>query len=374
MVCLLIVTCLLISLISVIYLYFLRKFSYWKDREVKYIEPSIPLGNLPFQRRGQFKELFQKFYDAGRGIPFVGGYFSTQPIIVATSLEFVKDVLVKDFNSFHGRGIYTNEKDDPLSAHLFSLDGSKWRSLRIKLSPTFTSGKMRFMFPTIVEVSNRFNQALKEIVEKDNVIDVKDILARFTTDVIGTCAFGLECNSLKDPNAEFRKYGRLVFEDPLNSIFRRVIMLFPKLAHKLHVIMTRKDVSEFFLGIVKETIEHREQNDVKRNDFMDMLIELKNNDTLDEDNNVKLEKLTFEQVAAQAFVFFIAGFETSSTLMMFSLYEMALNPGIQEKARHQINAVLARHNEKLSYEAVKEMVYIDQIVTGYYFHVMSYHK
>ncbi|CAD7079530.1 unnamed protein product [Hermetia illucens] len=93
-------------------------------------------------------------------------------------------------------------------------------------------------------------------------------------------------------------------------------------------------MNDFFLGIVRQTIEHRKKNNIRRNDFMDLLIDLKNNDTMDEEKKVKLERLTLEQVTAQAFVFFIAGFKTSSTAMLFALYELARNPDIQEKLRN----------------------------------------
>jgi cytochrome P450 family 6 len=43
-------------------------------------------------------------------------------------------------------------------------------------------------------------------------VDVKEMMARFTTDVIASCAFGINGNSLKDPDAEFGSYLRKVFE------------------------------------------------------------------------------------------------------------------------------------------------------------------
>ncbi|CAD7079470.1 unnamed protein product [Hermetia illucens] len=358
----------LILFIPTIYLYFQKKYSYWKDRGVPYIEPKIPYGSLHASK--STRDTINMFYKTKSDFPFVGIYVLTTSAVVATDLDFIKDVLIRDFNYFTDHGVYTNERDDPLSANLFNLDGQRWRNLRAKLSPTFTSGRMRFMFPTVLEVADRFNKVLGELLETQKTHEVKDLLARFTTDVIGTCAFGIECNSLKDPNAEFRKYGRKHIEEPSHGTFvNRLMNVFPRLCKMLHLSRTHHDVTTFFMGIVRETVAYREKNNIRRNDFMDLLIQLKNNASIDGDEDESTDskiigKLTFEELAAQAFVFFLGGFETSSSTLTFTLYELAVNQDIQNKCRSEINLVLEKYNGNLTYEAMNEMHYVEQIVLG----------
>ena len=69
-------------------------------------------------------------------------------------------------------------------------------------------------------------------------------------------------------------------------------------------------------------------------------------------------------LAAQAFVFFVGGFETSSTTMTFCLYELSLHQDIQDRLREEIDVVLQKHDGKLTYEGIQEMEYLDKVVSG----------
>ncbi|KAH0821408.1 hypothetical protein GEV33_001383 [Tenebrio molitor] len=48
--------------------------------------------------------------------------------------------------------------------------------------------------------------------------------------------------------------------------------------------------------------------------------------------------------------------------MTFALYEIATNPDLQEKLRNEINSVLANHDGKLTYAAMMEMSYMENVL------------
>ncbi|XP_049549211.1 probable cytochrome P450 6a23 [Anopheles darlingi] len=351
-----------ILVIVAILLYFLikKRYRYWTDRKVPQAQPELFFGNVRNVRRTvHLAERFRQLYDELKGKhPFGGIYMFFKPIVLITDLELLKCVFVIDFQYFHDRGNYYNEKDDPISAHLFNLEGQKWRNLRNKISPTFTSGKMKMMFPTIVAAGEQLRDFMEESVRDKVEFELKDLLTRFTTDVIGMCAFGIECNSMRNPEAEFRLMGRKIFQRPTSTLRNLVVNTSPRLARAIGIRVIERDVSDFFMKVVRETINYRVENNVERHDFMNILIGMRSdNETKSED-----DKLTFNEIAAQAFLFFLAGFDTSSALLAFTLYELAMNQELQEKARSSIEEVLQRHDGQLTYEAIMEMHYMEKVM------------
>ncbi|EDV35775.1 uncharacterized protein Dana_GF12300 [Drosophila ananassae] len=341
-----------------------RRHGYWRRRGIPHDVPNPLFGNIkdwPSQRHIAtiFKDYYEKY--KGSGYPFAGFFFFFTRTAVLTDLDLVKRVMIKDFNHFENRGVFYNEIDDPLTGNLFSIEGQKWRHLRHKLTPTFTSGKMKHMFPIVVKVGEEMDAVFSEKVApgQSEVLEVVDLVARYTADVIGNCAFGLNCNSLHNPQADFVTIGkRAVTEHRYGGLLDIFIFGFPKLSRRLHLKLNVQDVEDFYTGIVRETIDYRLKTKEKRNDFMDGLIEMYQKEL--EGNSE--DGLTFNELLAQAFIFFVAGFETSSTTMGFALYELALNQDVQDKLRKEINDVLAKNNNEYTYEGIKEMKYLEQVV------------
>lgn len=148
--------------------------------------------------------------------------------------------------------------------------------------------------------------------------------------------------------------------------------MFPKLLLLIKAKIIDNEVENFIFSMVKQNLEYREKNNVSRKDFFQLLIQLRNTGKvqLDDDwdtkivKNEKEKQFSINDLASQSFVFFAAGFETSSTTMSYCLYELARNPGCQQNAQQEIDKILEKYDGQITYDSVSEMTYLDHCVDG----------
>ncbi|XP_046751436.1 probable cytochrome P450 6a14 [Diprion similis] len=347
-----------VTILTVLYYYSVTKHSYWRRKNVAGPKPLPIFGNFldVACMKTSLAEKFRDLYQNWKHEPFIGLFHGTVPVVMISDLTLLKHVFVKDFTTFTDRGLLVNDDVDPLSQHLFAIDGHRWRRLRNKLSPVFTSGKLKQMYHLLCECADHFEKYVIDLAAKGDPIECKEITAKFTTDVIGSCAFGLNMNALTSEDSEFRKMGRKVFAPSFkDGVVRTIRESLPVLFKYLKIRIFSREITEFFVNSTAETISYRMKHDIVRPDFIHLLMELrKNSDQTD------LE-LTDELIAAQVFVFFLAGFETSATTISFALYELAQNESIQEKLRDEIQEALKAHNGSLPFEAIKDLKYLDKV-------------
>lgn len=176
---------------------------------------------------------------------------------------------------------------------------------------------------------------------------------------LGNCAFGVDTDSLQNPEIDFRIYGDRIITPNLRNGMRLAVPLF--IPHSILRAFNFRPLdpkaSDFYQETVLSTIQYREDNNITRSDFMDLLIKMKN--STNEEN-----KLSTNEIIGQCFIFYLAGFETSSTTLTFATFEIAQNQYVQKRVRDEISRVLSKHNNEVTYEAVQEMEYLDQVVCG----------
>ncbi|XP_043471294.1 probable cytochrome P450 6a14 [Leptopilina heterotoma] len=347
------ILCIIAGIFLFLYYYSTSTHNFWKNQGVNGPKPAPLFGNFTdlMLNRINLGDYTKKLYEQFINEPMIGMYARRTPILLLKDPELIKDVLIKDFNKFADRGINIHEKVDILSPHLFSLEPKRWRPLRKNLSPVFTSGKLKEMFHLLIETSERLDVYLKNVVVENEPTECRKLTAKFTTDVIGSCAFGIDINALSDDENEFLRMGRKIFDVTFwRTLKMRIRDITPWLYGILGPIVAETEMNNFFVNLIKDTMEYRKKNNVVRHDFVDLLRHVKENP----DRLGDLE-LTDSLIAAQAFVFFIAGFETSSTTMSNALYELALNPSIQDKLRKEIQEELKVTEGKLLYDRIKNL-------------------
>lgn len=338
--------------------YLFRNFNVFKRHGLLHVPPFPIVGNMTslILRRVSFVDFSQTLYNLYPDAKYYGFYATTNPIILLRDPELIKTILVKNFDAFCDRRGLGDLNEPLFENNLFSLKGQKWRNTRNLLSPSFTSSKMKNMFILMSECAADFVKFLSTLptVDKSDM-DMKDAFTKYTNDVIATCAFGIKIDSMKNPTNKFYVYGKEATNFlGLRSIKFLFLRTFPKLGTMLDIKLIDNRVSNFFKDIIKTTIDTRDAEHITRPDMIQLMMDIRGKEGRRE--------LDIDDMVAQAFVFFFAGFDTTSTAMSFAAHEIAVNPDVQTKLRQEIDKVLEESNGEVTYEIINRLEYLDAVI------------
>lgn len=307
----------------------------------------------------------------------------TSPLLLIRDIDLIKQITVKDFDHFIDRRAFANEEVDPIFAkNLLVLKGQKWRKMRSILSPTFTSSKMKQMFDFMSECGKNLTKFLLDKNEETVELQMKDLFSKFANDVIASTAFGYKCDSLNEPNNEFFKMGKdLTRANGWRGVKLLLVNFYPAIV-KLFKLKIFPEASNFFYSLVSYTVKEREENNIIRPDMIHLMMEMKKGNLKYEESkendagfaavqeseigkSEKQEavKLTDQDIAAQALLFFFAGFETVSTNLSFMAYELAINEDIQNKLIEEIDEIIQNCNGDVTYEIILKIKYLDMVIS-----------
>lgn len=123
--------------------------------------------------------------------------------------------------------------------------------MRAKLSPTFTSGKMKIMFSILANIAEDLQKTVEVNAINGTPIEAKDIIIRYNMDVISSCAFGIETHALSNPNVPFATMGKKIFEPTFLNLSRNFFSFFvPEVARFFKVRHQTKVINNNIFGII----------------------------------------------------------------------------------------------------------------------------
>lgn len=368
--------------------------NFFANCTIKFSKPKFLFGHSRkmMLRKEDHYNFIKSLYDEFPGEKASGIWDMRTPFVPVRDLQLLKQLTVKEFDHFTDhRVIFDTEMDSLMGNVLVALTGKKWREMRVTLSPAFTGSKMRAMFQLVTEVTGQLTRHLREECEKSPEIiewDMKDLCSKYTNDVIALCAFGIEVNTQKNPQNDFYRIGRSLMNPSIGTILKFLMMrFFPRVLKTFNIPVISNDSRRFFSSMVLGTMQYRERNNLKRPDMINLLMEAQKgtlhhtNDKEDEsagfatvneskstqeDEEPAKRQWTNDEMVAQCLMFFLAGFETSATVMTVAAYELVGNPDIQQKLFEEIRAKqddLDEAGKEISYETIRELKYLDMVVS-----------
>jgi len=362
----LILVCVLLFL--VIY-YFTKRFNYFVIRHV----PGPPISSIIFGHLNvllSVKSFSEQLRQWTKQYGHIYGIFEgTCPIYVVSDVEFIEEVLIKQFSRFHARRATLVNRSlgkqfsNVLSANIMQL----WKKHRKILNPAFSSAKMKRLLPTIENCTKIFLERLSS-VDNQSTINIYQIYKRLTMDVICQCAFSIDTEVQYDFNntniymKKIEEFFSFNFERTFLARIHRILpwkqvayvysYLFRLKEFYLQNQSTSNSAQIWLLKNMNQFVQQRFTKSQNANDFFQLMIDATRSDN---------EHLSSTQVFSNAFIILIAGYETTSTALAYCTYRLAKHQQIQQKLYEEIREHLS--TDESFYDIIMhKLTYLDLFI------------
>ncbi|KAL3877748.1 hypothetical protein ACJMK2_035410 [Sinanodonta woodiana] len=318
------------------YKYLRWHFSTFKRLGLQGPQPSIIAGNLPeIMKKGQLQAMIDWSKQYGR---IFGYYEGWTPVIAVADPQILRQILVKDFDNFRSR------KPFPLAPRkalgLFLENGHQWKQSRSILTPAFSTGKIKKMFPIIDNMVDHLEENLNVKSAEAKPFDIYSFYQSLTLDVIGRCAFGLQTNAQTDPKDEFLTNIRFLFSGLSKTCILYLVMLIP--------------IFQYFVFALKNLVIIFGMNPVVwlRNQLREIIRIRK--------EMGKQRSMTDREIVAQSLTFLLAGYETTSAVLSFLTDLLSRNKAVHDRLCAEIDGVIGEGH--VDYDNVQKLPYFDMVV------------
>ncbi|KAG7455873.1 hypothetical protein MATL_G00245670 [Megalops atlanticus] len=376
---------LLLVFLALLYWYSMYPYSTLARCGIQHPKPVPFYGNMFLFRKGFFgvhTDLINKY---GR---VCGYYLGRRAVVVVADPDMLRQIMVKEFTSFPNR-MAIRSATKPMSESLLLLRDERWKRVRSILTPSFSSARMKEMVPLIRAATDTLMSNLQGYAQSGQSFDIHRCFGCFTIDVIASVGFGTQVDSQNNPDDPFVHHAQKFFSFSLFNPFMLFLIAFPFLIAPLSRIIpnkSRDEMNRFFTSCIQKIIQQRDEQppNERRRDFLQLMLDVRSSgecvalehfDVVNqadepghtpqgEDTPQRPRKrvMTEDEIVGQAFIFLLAGYETSSNTLAFVCYLLATHPECQERVQREVDDFFARH-EAPDYHNVQELKYLDMVIS-----------
>src|SRR5499427_3261683 len=278
----------------------------------------------------------------GAPIVFVSGHDLIDELSDEKRFDKVVRGALRRVRAIGGDGLFTADTNEP-----------NWSKAHNILLQPFGNRAMQSYHPSMVDIAEQLVKKWERLNADDEIDVVHDMTAR-TIDTIRLSGF----------DCRFYSFYRRDYHPFVESLVRSLetIMMTRGLPmENLWMQKRRRDLAAdvaFMNKMVDEIVAERRKNVEAAEGKKDMLAAM-----MTGVDRVTGEQLDDVNIRYQINTFLIAGHETTSGLLSYTLYALLKHPDVLKKAYDEVDRVLGPHlNTRPTYQQVTQLTYITQIL------------
>ncbi|KAF0978368.1 hypothetical protein FDP41_002883 [Naegleria fowleri] len=294
-------------------------------------------------------------------------------VMVIKSHDFIKQKKIYDlFNTF-GENI--------LSA--LEIQGDNWKRHHRVASGTFSTKNLEYMSQVAVNSvdlvrSAKWDKDLEQAFKKGKkgiLLDANADFSDVTLDVLGKAGFGLDFSIFDGVNPEGKVFRRslefmlstgVMWGFLFTNLYPALSFLLPLVNKLTGVEKAVQVVSSTLDRIIAERRKELELNAAVNSEFSADSTEERRDllSVVVEANREQKGILTDQELKSDAYVFSLAGHETTATAMQWCVYELGKRPEIQQRAREEVDRILGKgpNARKPYFDDYSQLHYVNAVL------------
>jgi len=234
---------------------------------------------------------------------------------------------------------------------VFAAEGDDWRRTRRLAVTALNSNHLQRYFEIVSTCTERLYGRLLAAAESGQGFEIGQALSAFTVDVTSALAFGHDLNTLERGDDELQGHLHRVFE----MTNRRLFISFPywryfKLPADRALDRSIEAIEKAVKGFMDETrkrIAARPELREQPENFLESMIAAQETEGTFSD----------EEIMGNVFTLLLAGEDTTSHSMAWTIWSLARRPAIQAKWAEEAHEVLGEQPYATEYETVEGFRY-----------------
>ncbi|XP_043723193.1 cytochrome P450 CYP72A219-like isoform X2 [Telopea speciosissima] len=284
-------------------------------------------------------------------------WFGTTPRLYIMDPNLIREIMSNKF------GHFAKIKGFRLARYFIGgvavYEGEKWAKHRRIINPAFHVEKLKRMLSAFYTSSNEMVNKWEKLVtlEGSCELDVWPELQNLTGDVISRAAFG---SSYEEGKRIFKlqdEQGELIIRAFQTAFIPGFSLLPTKKNRRIKEI--DREVRTLLMGIINKRQQTMKVAEASNDDLLGLLLE-SNDKEIQENKNKKNVGMSIEEVIQECKLFYFAGQETTSVLLVWTMVVLSMHSEWQVRAREEVLQVFGKN--KPDYDGLNHLKIVTMIL------------